>query len=115
MPIEAIGAWPRGTVIVIDDQLLGPEGHQFRSVESGFIGLRSPARGGPVLPQHMAGWLEELRTGAATARYVADELDKVIVGVERHQAKFATCEFPQNLAVTELGQCVLNQIADGDQ
>jgi hypothetical protein len=31
---------------------------------------------GEDLPPDTAGWREELRTGAATARYVADELDK---------------------------------------
>jgi hypothetical protein len=62
------------------------------------------------LPSDAAGWLEELRNGATTARYVADELDKPAARLTRTQT-----DLPANLPQDTLGQTVLNQIADGDR
>ena len=64
------------------------------------------------------GWLHNLRTGANDARFVADELDKAAERLSQLQGqseKAENSDSPVNLAVTELGQSVLNQIADGDQ
>lgn len=66
---------------------------------------------GDTLPDDMAGWLEELRAGAESARYVAEELEKAAADVEQHQAEFGDCEL---LTITNLGQSVLDQIVDGD-
>jgi hypothetical protein len=48
---------------------------------------------GEDLPSDTAGWREELRTGAATARYVADELDKAAERLQREAAVMTPKEF----------------------
>ena len=48
---------------------------------------------GQDLPSDTAGWREELRTGAATARYVADELDKARERLQREAAVMTPKEF----------------------
>jgi hypothetical protein len=48
---------------------------------------------GQDLPSDTAGWREELRTGAATARYVADELDKAWERLQREAAVMTPREF----------------------
>jgi hypothetical protein len=79
---------------------------------------------GEDLPSDAAGWLEELRTGAATARYVADEFDKaaerlrqvaVMLPVREMLAQSETSDFPVNLPVPDVGQPVLNLATGHDQ
>jgi hypothetical protein len=48
---------------------------------------------GEDLPSDTAGWREELRTGAANARYVADELDKAAERLQREAAVMTPKEF----------------------
>jgi hypothetical protein len=48
---------------------------------------------GEDLPSDTAGWREDLRTGAATARYVADELDKAAERLQREAAVMTPKEF----------------------
>jgi hypothetical protein len=48
---------------------------------------------GEDLPSDTAGWREELRTGAATARYVADELDKAAERLQREAVAMTPKEF----------------------
>jgi hypothetical protein len=48
---------------------------------------------GEDLPADTAGWREELRTGAATARYVADKLDKAAERLQREAAVMTPKEF----------------------
>ena len=50
---------------------------------------------GEGLPSDTAGWREELRTGAATARYVADELDKAAERLQREAAVMTPKEFKE--------------------
>jgi hypothetical protein len=50
---------------------------------------------GEDLPSDTAGWREELRTGAATARYVADELDKAAERLQREAAAMTPKEFKE--------------------
>ena len=71
-------------------------------------------------------WLDTLRAGTASAKFAACELDKAIARLQQLE-KPETSELPGqlakseishsslNLAVTDLGQSVLNQIADGDR
>ena len=48
---------------------------------------------GEDLPSDTAGWREDLRTGAATARYVADELDKAAERLQRAAVAMTPKEF----------------------
>jgi hypothetical protein len=50
---------------------------------------------GEDLPPDTAGWREELRTGAATARYVADELDKAAERLQLEAAAMTPKEFKE--------------------
>jgi hypothetical protein len=70
---------------------------------------------GEDLPSDATGWLEEVRNGAATARYVADEFDKAAERLTQTLIRSETSDLPLNLAVADLGKTVLNQIADGDR
>jgi len=70
---------------------------------------------GEDLPSDAAGWLEELRTGASTARYVADELDKAAARLTRNQGRSETSDFPVNLPVADLGPSVLNLATEHDR
>lgn len=55
---------------------------------------------GEALPFDAAGWLEEVRIGATTARYVADEFDKAAARLQQNQEKFAACELDEAAVMT---------------
>src|SRR5207302_2003770 len=67
---------------------------------------------GEDLPSDTAGWREELRTGAATARYVADELDKAAERLQREAAAMTPKEFKEayDQASPEIQQMVSDRI-----
>jgi hypothetical protein len=67
---------------------------------------------GEDLPSDTAGWREELRTGAATARYVADELDKAAERLQREAAAMTPKEFKEAYcqASPEIQQMVSDKI-----
>jgi hypothetical protein len=67
---------------------------------------------GEDLPPDTAGWREELRTGAATARYVADELDKAAERLQREAAVMTPKEFGEvyGQASPDIQQAVSDQI-----
>jgi hypothetical protein len=67
---------------------------------------------GQDLPSDTAGWREELRTGAATARYVADELDKAAERLQREAAAMTPKEFKETYsqASPEIQQMVSDKI-----
>jgi hypothetical protein len=67
---------------------------------------------GEGLPPDTAGWREVLRTGAATARYVADELDKAVERLQREAAAMTPKEFKAayDQAPPEIQQMVTDKI-----
>jgi hypothetical protein len=67
---------------------------------------------GEDLPPDTAGWREELRTGAATARYVADELDKAAERLQLEAAAMTPKEFKEAYvqASPEIQQMVSDKI-----
>jgi hypothetical protein len=67
---------------------------------------------GEGLPSDTAGWREELRTGAAAARYVADELDKAANRLQLEAAAMTPKEFKETYAQAspEIQQMVSDKI-----
>jgi hypothetical protein len=67
---------------------------------------------GEGLPPDTAGWREELRTGAAAARYVADELDKAAERLQREAAAMTPKEFKEAYcqASPEIQQFISDEI-----
>jgi hypothetical protein len=67
---------------------------------------------GEELPSDTAGWREELRTGAATARYVADELDKAAERLQLEAAAMTPKEFKEayDQAPPDLRQMISDKI-----
>ncbi|MFZ1173564.1 MAG: hypothetical protein WAO01_20470 [Bradyrhizobium sp.] len=60
------------------------------------------------------GWVHTLRTGAHSARFVADELDKAVERLMQAQGKSEISHSPLNLPVSDLGQPVLNLAVEHD-
>jgi hypothetical protein len=67
---------------------------------------------GEDLPPDTAGWREELRTGAATARYVADELDRAAERLQLEAAAMTPKEFKEayDQAPPDLRQMISDKI-----
>lgn len=60
------------------------------------------------------GWVSQLQAGADAAKFAACELEKAAAHLQQ-LARSEFSDFPINLPVSDLGQSVLNQIADGDR
>ena len=60
------------------------------------------------------GWVSCLQAGADAAKFAACELEKAAARLQQLEQSDIS-DFPVNLPVPDLGQSVLNQIADGDR